>query len=248
MLINVTEELKLQLRSRGVESFHAPQFTNISDIAELEPPCSIKWMQIENRLRLGAFSYAVSGFFSEVSIGRYTSIGENVQIGRSNHAMTWVSTSPVFYLQQPIFDVGSDFVGAERYQSYAAPTRQHAPATALQQTVIGNDVWIGHGAFILPGVTVGDGAIIGGMAVVAKDVPAYGVVVGNPAVLQRMRFPPLVIARLLQVQWWGFAPWQLRDIDLSDLDTALPALEALSQRETPYMPGTFRIADLSPIG
>ncbi|WP_371229194.1 CatB-related O-acetyltransferase [Roseovarius sp. 2305UL8-3] len=69
-------------------------------------------------------------------------------------------------------------------------------------TVIGNDVWIGREARILPGAALGDGVIVGAGAVVAGHVPPYAVVVGNPARVVRMRFVPDVIARLQQIAWW----------------------------------------------
>ena len=67
---------------------------------------------------------------------------------------------------------------------------------------IGNDVWIGRDAFILSGVTIGDGAVVAARAVVTRNVPAYGVVAGNPATLLRYRFDPEVIERLLRTAWW----------------------------------------------
>ncbi len=54
---------------------------------------------------------------------------------------------------------------------------------------IGNDVYIGHGAFLMPDITIGDGAVIGAMAVVTKDVPPYAIVAGSPARIVKMRFP-----------------------------------------------------------
>ncbi|NEA35445.1 CatB-related O-acetyltransferase [Streptomyces sp. SID13031] len=71
-------------------------------------------------------------------------------------------------------------------------------------TVVGNDVWFGYGATVMPGVRIGDGAIIAAKAVVVDDVPAYGIVGGNPAKLIRKRFPDEEIARLLQVAWWDW--------------------------------------------
>jgi acetyltransferase-like isoleucine patch superfamily enzyme len=244
MLINISQPLKEKLRLRGIESFHGIN-NNISDACVFEPPCSIKWMQIESNFRLGAFSYAVSGYYSEVSIGRYTSIGEQVQIGRSNHAMTWVSTSPFFYLRERLFHVGDEFGDAAAYQAYSAPPRPHAQATAFRPVTIGNDVWIGHGAFIKPGVTIGDGAVIGAMSVVTKDVPPYGVVVGNPAVLKRIRLNPRIVAAMLQVQWWQFAPWQLAEIDFSDPEKTIGPLRLLASREKPYTPEPVKLKTLA---
>lgn len=71
-------------------------------------------------------------------------------------------------------------------------------------TVIGNDVWIGYNAIIMPGVNVGDGAIIASGSVVTKDVEAYSVVGGNPAKLIRKRFDDETIAKLVKLAWWDW--------------------------------------------
>ena len=71
-------------------------------------------------------------------------------------------------------------------------------------TVVGNDVWIGREATILPGVTIGDGAVIGAHSVVTKDVRPYEIVAGNPARHIRLRFAESDIARLLAVRWWDW--------------------------------------------
>jgi virginiamycin A acetyltransferase len=72
--------------------------------------------------------------------------------------------------------------------------------------VIGNDVWIGYGATIMAGVTIGDGAIIASKALVTKDVSPYTIVGGNPAKEIRKRFDALTIDHLLKVQWWNWTP------------------------------------------
>ena len=71
-------------------------------------------------------------------------------------------------------------------------------------TVVGNDVWIGYKATIMPGVQIGDGAIIASNATVVKDVEPYSVVGGNPAKLIRKRFSEAEITKLLQLQWWDW--------------------------------------------
>jgi len=73
-----------------------------------------------------------------------------------------------------------------------------------KDTVIGNDVWIGHQATIMPGVQVGDGAIIATNATVTKDVEPYAIVGGNPAQLIRKRFDDATIEKLLKICWWDW--------------------------------------------
>ncbi|HIC30972.1 MAG TPA: CatB-related O-acetyltransferase [Flavobacteriaceae bacterium] len=76
-------------------------------------------------------------------------------------------------------------------------------------TVIGNDVWIGHDATIMPGVQIADGAIIATKAVVTKDVEPYTIVGGNPAKPIRKRFSEATISKLLQLKWWD---WDIEKI------------------------------------
>ena len=76
-------------------------------------------------------------------------------------------------------------------------------------TVVGNDVWIGYNAVIMPGVTIGDGAIIGSCSVVTRDVEPYTIVGGNPAGELRKRFPEEQIRLLLEICWWN---WDMEKI------------------------------------
>jgi virginiamycin A acetyltransferase len=71
-------------------------------------------------------------------------------------------------------------------------------------TVVGNDVWIGYDALVMPGVKIGDGAIIAARSVVTNNVPAYAVVGGNPSKGLRMRFEPETVARLERIAWWDW--------------------------------------------
>lgn len=101
-----------------------------------------------------------------------------------------------------------------------------------RDTVVGNDVWLGYRATVLPGVRIGDGAIVAAHAVVAEDVPAYGVVAGNPARLVRRRFPDDQVRRLQRLAWWDWpvevVTRHVRHIMTGDLD----ALEAAAAAES----------------
>lgn len=232
------------LKQRGIDV--APRSwlgknVNLPKASRIEAPSGLKSTQFEHSLHLGAFSYQVSGYCFAARIGRYCSFGEGVQIGRQNHPLDWVSTSPAFYLNGSLFDVENEFNGAEAYHSYRFAESQ--PPTRAKITTIGNDVWIGHGAYIAAGVTIGDGAIVAGHAVVVKDVPPYAVVAGNPAVVKKFRLPSDVILSLLHGRWWQFAPWQLNGLRASAPRAFAAGVLAMVEAETP--PFQPSVIDLS---
>ncbi|MBV8428124.1 MAG: hypothetical protein JOZ88_12860, partial [Hyphomicrobiales bacterium] len=88
------------------------------------------------------------------------------------------------------------------------------------RVALGNDVWVGHGAIVLPGRRIGDGAVIAAGAIVTKDVPPYTIVGGNPARIIRPRFPRAIAERLSRLAWWDWSHGELR--------RALPDLRALT--------------------
>lgn len=140
---------------------------------------------------LGAYSYvAPKTEIAHASIGRFCSIGDNTLIRGSAHPTQWLSSHPFSY--QNIYPDVIETSPPLTFDGYGEMTR------------IGHDVWIGARAIILPGVTIGYGAVIGAGAVVAKDVPAYAVVVGNPGRVVKYRFDEPTMERLLKSQWWRF--------------------------------------------
>lgn len=90
---------------------------------------------------------------------------------------------------------------------------------------IGNDVWIGYGATIMRGVSIGDGAVIGAGSVVTKNVLPYTIVGGVPAKFIRNRFSIEQTAELLKIRWWDYGPDILKGIDISDIDAAIRLLK-----------------------
>ena len=123
-------------------------------------------------------------------LGRFCQIADGVRFVTSsaNHRHDGLSTYP-FAIFGGRFDEGAPSLPAE---------------ASFRDTVIGNDVWIGAGATILPGARIGDGVIVGAAAVVGGTVPPYTVVAGNPARILRRRVSEPVAARLVEIAWWNW--------------------------------------------
>lgn len=124
----------------------------------------------------------------ELIIGRFCAFATGVQfiMNGANHLMDGFSTYP-FAAMGRGWEAGFEW-----------------PENSRGNTLVGNDVWIGREAMILPGVTIGDGAIVGARAVVSHDVPPYTIVAGNPAQIVRTRYEQDVIARLCRIAWWNW--------------------------------------------
>ncbi|HYH40172.1 MAG TPA: CatB-related O-acetyltransferase [Azospirillum sp.] len=119
-------------------------------------------------------------------IGRYCALAAGVRfiMNGANHALDGFSTYPFVI-----------------FPDWQAPIPQFP---SRGDTVVGNDVWIGWEAAILPGVRIGDGAIVAARAVVTRDVEPYTVVAGNPAMPVKRRYDDATVAALLEIAWWDW--------------------------------------------
>ena len=135
-------------------------------------------------------------FGDRLIIGKFCSIASGTKfiMGPANHRISSVSTYP--------FAV---FGGA--WEEAVPPHMAQLPFKG--DTVIGNDVWIGRESVIMPGVKIGNGAIIAAGSVVTKDVEPYHVVGGNPARFLKKRFDDELIELLLEWKWWDLPPEEL---------------------------------------
>ena len=128
-------------------------------------------------------------------IGKFCAIAKGVEfiMNGANHKMNYATTYP-FYIM------------GGGWENNAPPTDE---LPIKGDTVVGNDVWIGQNVTVLPGVHIGDGAIIGANSVVASDVPPYTVAVGNPCRVVKQRFDDETTELLLKIRWWD---WDIEKI------------------------------------
>jgi acetyltransferase-like isoleucine patch superfamily enzyme len=175
------------------------------------------------RLLMGPHSYGepliptYPGDSSWVRIGAFVSIAlDVVMMDGGNHRTDWISTYPfrlVFGMQGALED-GHPFSKGD--------------------ILVGNDVWIGRGARILSGITIGDGAVIGGYSVVTKDVRPYAIVAGNPAREIRRRFEDEQVEALLRIAWWH---WPLEKVLAAVPELCSENVDAFIAAHLPGAPG-----------
>ena len=159
-------------------------------------------------VEMGDYSYVVNDSqMTYTTIGKFCSIAAMTRINPGNHPMQRAAQAHFTYRASAYFPGESD--DAE----FFAWRRSH-------RVDIGHDVWIGHGAIVLPGRRVGTGAVIAGGAVVTKDVAPYTVVGGNPARPIKRRFTEEIERRLVRLGWW--------DWDHETLRLALPDFRKLA--------------------
>ncbi len=165
-----------------------------------------------NGWEIGDYTYGLPkpmlwGNDGKLIIGRYCSIADHVtiQLG-GNHRPDWVTTYP--------------FSAIKDTWPEAAHITGH-PATK-GDVRIGSDVWLSQSSTIMSGVTIGDGAIVAASALVAKDVPPFAIVGGNPAKVIKYRFAEKDIESLLRVKWWDWPEAHVRSVvpDLASGDVA----------------------------
>ncbi|MEQ9036827.1 MAG: CatB-related O-acetyltransferase [Silicimonas sp.] len=146
-------------------------------------------------------------------IGRFCQVANGARFitASANHRYDGISTYPFAIFQ-------------------GDPAGRPSMPTRFPDTVIGNDVWIGDGATILPGAQLGSGVIVGARAVVSGQVPDYAIVAGNPARVVRRRFPDDVIRRLMALAWWD---WPIETIAAHEAEICggdVAALEAVTPK------------------
>ncbi|PLY05264.1 MAG: acetyltransferase [Arcobacter sp.] len=138
-------------------------------------------------------------------IGKFVNIASNVRINPGFHPYEMPCQHHLLYRRKQ-YGFGENDEAFFNYRK-------------VQKVKIGHDVWIGHGAVIMPGITVGNGSIIGANAVVTKDVPAYAIVAGVSSKILKYRFSKEIINKLEEISWWDWTHEEitLRIDDLKDI-------------------------------
>jgi phosphonate metabolism protein (transferase hexapeptide repeat family) len=154
--------------------------------------CEVGARTILLDVEMGDYSYVVNDAqMTYTTIGKFCSIAAMTRINPGNHPMHRATQAHFTYRASAYFPGEADDA---KFFDWRKSHRVH----------IGHDVWIGHGAIVLPGRRIGHGAVIAGGAVITKDVPDYTIVAGNPARPIRRRFSDGVAERLMQLGWWNW--------------------------------------------
>lgn len=211
--------------------------------SSFEPPLFLQ-ATVESRtyLEIGAFTSISGGKIGGVVIGRYCAIAPEVTIGAHEHPTDWLTCSRVAHF--PVVHGWHEFCrpdGEEVIRAHPKSFRNSRPTT-----ILGHDVWIGQGAFVRSGVTLGTGCIVGARSVVTRDVPPYAVVSGLPARVKRYRFPAPIIERLLKLEWWRYSLYDCFQVPFDRIEDAVSQLEDLvaAGKLAPYAPKPYSAADL----
>lgn len=208
------------------------------DETVIEAPVFIGRSQIETQ-KIGAFTYinhrpvkhvTTNSVIEASSIGRFCMIAHAVNVGFATHPTSFISGHFAFRYDEKA-DYAHDFMTIMHDDTEEQMRKTYLEHSIYPLPVIGNDVWIGYGAMVLNGVSIGDGAVVAAGSMVTKDVPPYSIVGGNPARIIKMRFSEELVEQLLRIKWWEYGADILHGLDLSNHDNIWRLAERVQSGE-----------------
>ncbi|KOX91438.1 acetyltransferase [Haloarcula rubripromontorii] len=185
------------------------------------------WTEVRAEARLnesaiGDYTYLMERVqLDYATVGKFGNVAADARLGPTNHPIDR-PTAHHFTYRAGMYEMGEDDESIFEWR-------------ADQSVKVGHDVWLGHGAIVLPGVSIGNGAVVAAGAVVSRDVPPYTVVAGVPADPIRRRFDPEIAARIEATEWW--------DWDHATLAERLDAFRNLDLFLERYAPESVEAAD-----
>ena len=241
MKLIVTEEIVRELREKRLmfEIYMEERRLCPGDVLEfdehgaLEPYCGV--LEGYSIPTIGAFSYVRSSLPTDMKIGRYCSLAPGVTAPWPRHSIEMVTSSictsakRFTIVRAAIEDFKPDY--SDFYHSPQKP----AP-------VLGHDVWVGQGVQLMPGITIGHGAVVAAGSVVTKSVEPYAIVGGNPAKLIKMRFAQPIVTMLLRSEWWRYKLTDFRGLRLDEPERFCDQLQEANLE--PWAPKPIRLRDL----
>lgn len=208
-LLIMAQETQLDKKKKSMSEvlLNGPDKTKLYPNENIKTVCYISNLPKRPNVEIGDYTYysdnhdSPENFYNHIQhhyefigdkliIGKFCAIAEGITfiMNGANHCMMGFTTYPF-----NIFGSGWEKV---------TPTIDQLPFKG--DTIVGNDVWIGQNVTIMPGVKIGDGAIIAANSTVVKDVEPYTIVGGNPAKYLKKRFGDEIIELLLKLQWWNW--------------------------------------------
>lgn len=181
-----------------------------ADAPHLHPGCNVTGSTFGAYVEIGHDSRVLNSHFDDYAycdrlsdianthVGKFANIAAMTRIGPTDHPMESAALHHFHYRSSYYWDDAED-------------DREFFARRAARRTTLGPDCWIGHGAIVMPEVTLGAGAVVAAGAVVTKDVAPFMIVAGVPAVPLRERFPGRIAERLLALAWWDWPHERLRE-------------------------------------
>jgi phosphonate metabolism protein (transferase hexapeptide repeat family) len=219
-------------RELGPEpTIHDPVTITESELGE--------WTELHEGCRLhesaiGDYTYLMARVqLDHADVGAFCSVASDVRLGPTNHPIER-PTAHHFTYRSGRYDLADADDGGGADGHHAGRDDAVFEWRADQPVAVGHDVWIGHGATVLPNVEIGNGAVVGAGSVVAHDVAPYEIVAGVPAESIRRRFDAETVARIESTEWWEW-----------DHDTLAERLSAFRDLETflaEYAPSAEAVA------